>query len=380
MMKSLIKNHKVSWFKKAAPLTLGMLLSNGVFAQENSSEYQIPDTPMFMILLGIIALMIMVIVVLSGTIIKLFEKKELWKEKFKNISGVIVLLFLFSSSDALASGPTPMGEPLIPMTKELTWALWSVIGMLAAVIWFLSYLLQKLLKELRNPVVISEEKKESILLKWERTLTDARPVELEHDILLDHDYDGIKELDNNLPPWWKYGFYVTIVFALVYLIRFHVTGDGELQDAEYQSELLAAEIKKEEYRKTVADLVDESNVVLLEDISSIGNGRNIFMNNCAACHGSAGEGTVGPNLADDYWIHGGSISDVFKLIKYGNPQKGMIAWQNQLSPKQIQEVASFIKTLKGTNPANGKAAEGVLYSEIPTEEAEVEIEAVATQL
>jgi cytochrome c oxidase cbb3-type subunit III len=379
-MKSLIKNNKAGWLKKAAPIALGMLLSKGAFAQEAASEYKIPDTPMFMILMGIIALLLIVIVVLSTTIINLFEKRELWKEKFKNISGVVVLLFVFTSSDALAAGPTPLGEPLVPMTKELTWALWAIIGMLSAVIWFLSYLLQKLLKELRNPEEMAEEKKVSVLLKWERTLTDAMPVELEHDILLDHDYDGIKELDNNLPPWWKYGFYLTIVFALVYLIRFHVTGDGELQDAEYQSELLAAEIQKEEYRKTVADLVDESNVVLLTDMTGIGNGKTIFMNNCAACHGPAGEGTVGPNLTDDYWIHGGSIADVFKLIKYGNPQKGMIAWQNQLSPKQIQEVASFIKTLQGTNPANGKAAEGTLYTEIQPEETESEPEAVSTQL
>jgi cytochrome c oxidase cbb3-type subunit III len=337
------------------------LFSSGAFASETSAEYEIPDTPMFMIMMGFITVLLLVVIVLSSAIIGLIEKRDLWKKGADKIAGVLLVLMLLSAGNASAAEPTPIGQPLIPMTKELVWVLWAIIGSLLAIIMFLSYLLKKLLKEMSTAVAVEVQKEESILLQWERKLTDAIPVEKEADILLDHDYDGIRELDNNLPPWWKYGFYVTIIFSFIYLIRYHITGDGDLQGEEYKKEILAAELNKEEFMKLAANKVDENSATFLEDISSLTSGKSIYINNCAACHGPAGEGGVGPNLTDEYWIHGGDIKDVFKLIKYGNPQKGMIAWQAQLNPRQMQEVASYILSLQGTNPANGKAAEGDLF-------------------
>jgi cytochrome c oxidase cbb3-type subunit 3 len=186
-------------------------------------------------------------------------------------------------------------------------------------------------------------------------------VEKEEDIMLDHNYDGIRELDNNLPPWWKYGFYITIVWAVIYMIHFHVSNTGKLQLAEYEDQLAIAKAQVEEYRKKAANLVDENNAVLLTDQASLAAGQSVFMDNCAACHGRAGEGGVGPNLTDDYWLHSGSIGAVFKTIKYGYPEKGMKAWQQDLGAKQIHEVSSFIMSLRGTNPANAKEKQGELY-------------------
>jgi cytochrome c oxidase cbb3-type subunit 3 len=210
-------------------------------------------------------------------------------------------------------------------------------------------------------------KKETIWTRLNRKfISDAVPVEHEADVLLDHDYDGIKELDNNLPPWWKYGFYITIIFAVIYLIQYHVVGQGSVQLNEYNEQLAEAELMKAERLKASAGNVDETNVTLLTDAGAVAEGQKAYTEKCMVCHGKAGEGNVGPNLTDDFWIHGGSISDIFKTIKYGVPSKGMLAWQGQMTPVQMQQVSSFIKGLRGTNPPNAKAPQGDLYSESGT--------------
>jgi len=182
---------------------------------------------------------------------------------------------------------------------------------------------------------------------------------------LDHEYDGIIELDNAAPPLFNYILYGTILFAVGYLTYYHVLEAGELQLAEYNTEVRIADAAKAERAKLAANNVDEKNVVVLTDAVALDNGKSIYMSNCAACHGDQGEGKVGPNLTDNYWLHGGSINDVFKTIKYGVPAKGMIAWQSQMNPQKMQQVASYILTLQGTKPANPKAPEGEPYT--PTE-------------
>ena len=195
------------------------------------------------------------------------------------------------------------------------------------------------------------------------SLTDAVAIEEEDSIMLDHDYDGIKELDNNLPPWWKYGFYLTIVTGVIYLLHFHVFKTGDLQGKEYDNAIAQAKIEVDEFMKTSANNVDENTVKVLTEASDITAGKDLFIANCVACHGKGGEGTVGPNLTDEYWIHGGSIKDLFKTLKYGWVEKGMKSWKDDLSPIQMAQVSSYIRTLKGTNPPNPKAPQGDLYSE-----------------
>ena len=180
--------------------------------------------------------------------------------------------------------------------------------------------------------------------------------------MLDHDYDGIHELDNALPPWWKYGFYITVLLAVVYLLRFHVWGSGPTPEQEYATEMNRAHLQIQAYMEKTKDLVDENNVPLT-DAAGVEAGQAIYMKTCVACHGQKGEGGVGPNLTDDYWIHGGSVTSIFKTIKYGFPEKGMQSWQAQYTPKQMQQLSSFIKTLQGTNPPNAKGPQGELYQE-----------------
>ena len=208
--------------------------------------------------------------------------------------------------------------------------------------------------------IAETKKKESRLLQ---SLTGAVDIENEQSILLDHDYDGIKELDNDLPPWWKYGFYLTILVSVVYMLHFHVLGTGDLQLKEYENDIAQAKIAIDEYMRTSANNVDENTIKLMTEQSDLAIGKDVFISNCAACHGKTGEGSVGPNLTDVYWLHGGSIQDIFKSVKYGWVEKGMKSWKVDLSPMQIAQITSFIKTLKGTNPANPKEAQGEFYTE-----------------
>lgn len=198
-----------------------------------------------------------------------------------------------------------------------------------------------------------------------KALTRARAVEEEKDILLDHDYDGIKELDNSLPPWWKWMFYICIVWALFYLVNYHIVpiwNSGELQTAEYNAEIEEGKRQLAEYKKKAADFVDENTVTMPQDKAVIAKGKAKFDEVCAACHGAQGQGDVGPNLTDDYWLHGGDIKDIFKTIKYGVPEKGMISWQDQLKASEMQALAGYILTLRGTNPPNPKEPQGNLYT------------------
>ena len=206
-----------------------------------------------------------------------------------------------------------------------------------------------------------------IIRTWHRLdkqiFTRAIPLEKEADMLLDHDYDGIKELDNALPPWWKYGFYITIVVALFYIFKFEVWHTGMNPTQEYAEEMSAAKIQTDAYLASAKENVDENSVVQL-DVAGAAAGKEIFTKTCVACHLAEGQGSVGPNLTDEYWIHGGSIKDIFKTIKYGFPDKGMQSWQSTYSPVEMQQLASYIRTLKGTNPPNPKAPQGDLYKEV----------------
>ena len=197
---------------------------------------------------------------------------------------------------------------------------------------------------------------------WQK-ITDNKPVEEEKEIILDHNYDGIRELDNNLPPWWVYMFYATIVFAVVYLARFHVF-DGYTQNMEYDQQVAEAQIAIEAYKKTAKGLVDANTVELLTEASDIKAGGAIYNTNCVACHMPDGGGGIGPNLTDKHWILGGGIKNVFHTISEGGRDgKGMIAWKQTLKPAEIAQVASYILSeITGKSPANPKAAEGDIWT------------------
>jgi mono/diheme cytochrome c family protein len=263
-----------------------------------------------------------------------------------------------------------------------------------------------------------------------------------NDILMSHDYDGIQELDNDLPTWWLWLFYLTIIFSIVYLMHYHVIRSGDLMIAEYEKELNPelkssaktasitpdflksyhspfynpsgdvspkiraqfdefigpkidfntliaeamvraneAELQKLQtafpeiweqlasaggdiVRKPVAEATAEAEpkeliaYEALTDEASLQAGQDIYIKYCLTCHGSLGEGGIGPNMTDDYWLHGAGVSNVVNVIKTGVPAKGMISWRGVLNENQMLQVASYILTLHGTNPPNAKNPQG----------------------
>jgi cytochrome c oxidase cbb3-type subunit 3 len=194
-------------------------------------------------------------------------------------------------------------------------------------------------------------------------MLDSKPVAKEQEIVLDHSYDGIRELDNNLPPWWTYLFYATIVFAIGYFVYYQMF-DGPTQIDEYEAEVAQAEIDIAEFKKNNKDLVDAETVELLTEASDLAAGKTIYTDNCVACHKDNGGGGIGPNLTDDYWILGGGIKNIFHTISEGGRAgKGMIPWKSELKPNEMAQVASYVMSLHGTNPPDGKEPEGDLWTE-----------------
>jgi cytochrome c oxidase cbb3-type subunit 3 len=218
-----------------------------------------------------------------------------------------------------------------------------------------------------------------------------------HDELLEHDYDGIQEMDNFLPRWWLYLFYVSIVFAVLYMLYYHVLDIGYLQQDEYLQEVDPNYVRTTasdarllgilpEYRsplyvaggditprmKAMAGpqvkmvlMTAETDTLVYEastDPASIAAGRVTFSNICSQCHGKLGEGGVGPNLTDDYWLHGATFTNIVKSVKYGYPAKGMVSWMGTLKENEIIDVAAYVQTLRGTNPPNPRAPQGDLVS------------------
>jgi cytochrome c oxidase cbb3-type subunit 3 len=250
------------------------------------------------------------------------------------------------------------------------WTLTTVLGLELLIIFVLLYFIRNLWRIL-NPVPVKltvDGKKAPSWIKttWanldKRFFTKAAPIEQEADILLDHDYDGIKELDNALPPWWKYGFYITIFVAIFYILKFEVWHTGMNPTEEYNTEMAEAKIETDAYLASMKENVDENTVVML-DAAGIATGKTLYTKTCVACHSPNGAGGVGPNLTDNYSLHGATIKDIFKTIKYGWPDKGMQAWQSNFSPVEMQQIASYVKSLVNTNVADGKAPQGELNKE-----------------
>ena len=248
--------------------------------------------------------------------------------------------------------------------------LMGVVIFLLLVIVVMAFLMMQVSSVLRNAKKVSPALNQpGSLRRWwsnldKKYFTKAASIEKEADVLLDHDYDGIKELDNALPPWWKWGFYFTIIVGVIYLFRFHVTKTGPTPLDEYNSEMKIAAAKMEIFKKNSKESFDE-NTVTIADAKGIVDGKKIFTGTCFPCHGANGEGNaVGPNLTDKYWLHGGSLGEVFKTITNGVPDKGMQVWCKTFSPADIRNITSYVLSLQGTNPANAKAPQGNLIGPI----------------
>lgn len=325
--------------------------------------------PLAQVLVVIIAVLLLAIALLSHVVLGAAEMKmKEFREKRKSDAQpkvLMVIVFLLTSSFAFAAdepaSSAPVSSTISGLSSTAFYSLISVVGVeLLVLLWLLYHLKSLLAKE--KPVVIRAEK-ESAIARWWTKANNFKPVQEEATIDLGHDYDGIRELDNRLPPWWLYGFYICIIFAGIYLWRYHVTHTAPSSLEELAAVMKKAEADKENYLKKAANNVNENTVTYLSDATALEAGKKIFVTACAACHAADGGGLVGPNLVDEYWLHGGSVSDIFKSIKYGWPEKGMKSWKDDYSPAQIAQLASYIKSLKGTRPATAKEPQGEIYKE-----------------
>jgi cytochrome c oxidase cbb3-type subunit 3 len=246
---------------------------------------------------------------------------------------------------------------------SLTIALLALIGIEFLLILFFSVRIMDLLKP-ADPEGAAAHGDVSlwqrIQAKW--AASNFVPLDKEAEIDLNHDYDGIRELDNVIPPWFTAAFALTVLFAGVYIYRYHIARSAPMQIEELRISMAKADLEHEAYLASQASSIDENSVTMMTG-ADLDAGKQVFTTLCAVCHKTDGGGLVGPNMTDDYWIHGGSLKDIFKTIKYGVPDKGMISWKTQLSPVQIAQVSNYIKTLQGTNPPDAKEKQGVLYVE-----------------
>lgn len=269
--------------------------------------------------------------------------------------------------------PTMGQGSLLQITATMdNTSFYFIAGIILIELFVILYLVSNINKLMQSKAdLVAEAQKadaaQSLLGGWMGWLWDRMnrsvAIEREGDILRHHEFDGIRELDNDLPPWWVWGFYLTIAFSVVYLWRYHVSNTAPLQEQELEIAMVKAEEQLREYRATAANLIDESNVEYNTDAGWLERGAQVYAQNCVACHGANGEGGVGPNMTDDYFIHGGDIQSIFRIVKNGVLEKGMTPWKDLLSPTQMAQVASYIKSMQGTNVPNGKAPQGELFTE-----------------
>lgn len=283
---------------------------------------------------------------------------------------ILTLLFLIPGL-ALAQN---QGSFLEQYQLEVLLVMFFVFGVVVVTaLWVVWSGLNALIKERSkekgqevNSVLLAAREGEEHLGFWSRfgnRFNSAVPVALEESVATDHEYDGIRELDNEMPPWWLYGFYITIIFGVIYLLNYEVFGSGMTQDEEYQAQMTEANTEVQAYLETISEGEDVVVMELLTDEVALAAGAMTFKVNCAQCHAQDGGGmnALGPNLTDKYWKNGGDFDALVEVINNGISGTSMIPWTSQLRPAKIQEVASFIYALEGTSPANPKGPEGELF-------------------
>ncbi len=178
--------------------------------------------------------------------------------------------------------------------------------------------------------------------------------------ILNEHYDGIVEHDHPLPNWWVAIFVITVIYGVFYYGYYEIF-DGPSTDQELSEELAVIktlDVDSSDSGNAFANL-DE----LIKDTKNIEIGKKVFSEKCFMCHGDKGQGLIGPNMTDNFWIHGDKPKDILHIIQKGVPEKGMVPWEAVLSPEEQIAAVAFIKSLKGTNPPGAKASEGIEYKD-----------------
>lgn len=295
-------------------------------------------------------------------------KKNLTLLSFIFLGGSLDL-FAQSESDTFLSAWQAMDSNQLSLLIILIVVLGLIVLLLILMIYLMSFMAAVLRKE--SPAQVIKERSWWETFK-ERFVTgkvdEAYGSDEKAKMMVDHSYDGITELDNFMPPWLQYVFIGTVVYGIGYFVYYTVLGTGLTGVEEYQEELRVEAIAAEIRQASNLASIDENSVVFDESAAALASGKTIFDANCAACHAQDGGGGIGPNLTDAYWLHGGGIADIFKIVKYGVIEKGMVPWEDQLSPVEIQNVSSYILTLGGTSPAIPKDPQGEIYEGVPSSE------------
>jgi cytochrome c oxidase cbb3-type subunit III len=329
------------------------------------------SNPLALTFIILILLLLVIIGILANILIGAADVRLKKKKKAGNhpaFAAVITTVLLLASPALFAQGTTPdaaatSAKTIAGMSASTFYIMATVLFLELFIIMALLINIKFLLKTEKEKIAAeteTEEERASKLTWWDK-FNALRPVTEEASLDLGHDYDGIRELNNRLPGWWLYGFYGCILFAGIYLYRFHVSHTAPSSKQEFERSVANAELQVQEYLKQKGDAVDETNVKILTGADDIAAGKGIFVKSCATCHTEAGGGNIGPNLTDDYWLHGNDIKIIFKTIRYGI--NTMPRWDASLSNKQIAQVASYVKKLHGTNPPNPKPPQGTLMKE-----------------
>lgn len=360
--------HKAGLLLQITPLE-----ANG----DQSAWMSVLTNPIALIMLFIMIVLLFIIRSLTKLLIKITESnvKNATKQNSNpglKISSLIAVLltcsFVANAQEvAAAAVPVVQAEHLVGgMAPVVFYLLAGVILIESLLVYVLLKAIMKMMAKQDLSHYDAKPQTQSVLSQWWFKINDFRPMEEEADIDLGHDYDGIRELDNKMPSWWVYGFYLTIFFAVFYLWRYHAVHAAPLQEEEYTISVDKANKEVAEYLKTKGDNINESNIKIL-GAADVAVGANLFKGTCVACHMANGGGGVGPNLTDEYWLNGGDITSVFKTIKYGI--RAMPAWQNNFSSKQLAQLASYVESLRNTKVAGGKAPQGEIFKEVATDDA-----------
>lgn len=361
IMKKLLSN----WNKWS--LFLFLLIPFNVFAAGPPKPSDMSN-PFAQVLLVVIIVLAVCIAILANVLLGAAQIK-MKKEKAAKLLSVIVLLALGNTSFAQDATTATKSDLISGISSNGFYGLLSVVFLELIILLALIYNLKFMLRKEKVAILETEgetemvQKEATSFSKWWDNFNQFKPVQEEAAIDLGHDYDGIRELDNRLPPWWLYGFYLCVIFAGIYLWRYHVAHSAPLSKEELAIEIQKGEEDKAAYLKNAANNVDETTVKYLTAEADLAAGKKIFSTVCAACHLADGGGSVGPNLTDEYWIHGGSIQDIFKTLKYGWVEKGMKSWKDDYTPMQIAQISSFVKSLQGTKPAKAKEPQGTIYTD-----------------
>ena len=326
-------------------------------------------------LTGLAALQMAVILVLGNVLRTLSGPGGHWSKHFSgNGPRALMLAPLLLALGSTAHAQAYVEHHNSMSDESLIWLLAAVNALLLVVLLYQIRLTYKLIHLLDVPTAIAAApparvKGPSFWARFTTKMTKQVPVAQEQDIVMHHEYDGIRELDNSLPPWWVWLFYGTIIWGVVYFVNVHVIKIWPDQDTEYRNEMVQAKADVDAYLATMADQVDENTMTQSTDPAMLAQGATIFAANCTPCHGTALEGKegLGPNLTDDYWKHSGGAKDIFRVIKYGVPEKGMISWKSQLKPIEIAALTDFIMSKHGSDPPNAKAPEGELWQGAKTD-------------